>query len=117
MQALLREYADTRFNSQEDVQEVFALTFAADRLVSMNQNDITQKMLMGVVAKWEVVLHDSITAFISELERAFEPTEEIKSFWHLPTNEQVTLLHDMAKAKTDEIAPPRTQPIEFIENA
>ena len=117
MQALLREYADTRFNSQEDVQEVFALTFAADRLVSMTQNDITQKMVMGVVAKWEVVLHDSITAFISELERAFEPTEEIKSFWQLPTDEQVALLHDMAKAKTEEIAPPRTQPIEFIENA
>jgi hypothetical protein len=117
MQALLREYADTRFNSQEDVQEVFALTFAADRLVSMAQNDITQKIVLGTVAKWESILHDSIAAFISELERTFEPTEEIPSFWQLPTSEQVRLLHDMAKAKAEEVAPPRVQPIDFIENA
>lgn len=105
VQTLLRQYADTRFNSQEEVGDIFALVFAADRLVTLSQQEITQKLITRTVQPWEAILHDSINYFIEDAIRLHQATEAAPTWFDKPMIERVAEVQAMAMDKADEMIP------------
>lgn len=99
IEQLTKSYIQARFNSQDDIGRETDLVFKVDRLWQFSVLDITQKVLAGLCAKWEAILHDSISQFIDELE------DENKDFWSLDYAKQKELIIKKAKDKEAEIKP------------
>lgn len=116
VQTLLRQYADTRFNSQEEVGDIFSLVFAADRLVTLSQQEITQKLITRTVQPWEAILHDSINYFIEDAIRLHQATEAAPTWFDKPMIERVAEVQAMAMDKADEMTP-QSDPNRIIEGA
>lgn len=102
IRALLIEYMNIRFNTDSQTTKLTDIVFAADRLITLTSIEISNKILSGTVAKWEDVLHVSIYGFLSELVQTDD------RFLNLSLEDQVKILHDMAKEKLEEISPTTT---------
>ncbi len=61
---LVIEYFNTRFNNNELASKVIKLVFYADRLVTLSNQEIATKLNTGAIAKWEDILHTSISQII-----------------------------------------------------
>lgn len=107
-EALIKEYVGTRFNSQDKIENWTALIFKTDRLFSFSSLEIAAKLAGGTVAKWEAVLHDSISMFIDEA------INENEKFWEMDLKDQKAILTEKAKATASAITPTRVSAEEII---
>ena len=108
---LIIEYFNTRFNSNEQANKVIDIVFYSDRLVTLSNLEINQKLASGAIAKWEDILHTSITSFIQS-EIQLNP-----NFLDLTIEEQKTRLVEIAKQKELEISPKKIDTNSIIANA
>ena len=67
---------------------------AADRLLTLNNDEIIQRKAQGAVNNWEIVLHDSAFNFVNDL------IDEDAGFLDLELQAQVERLEAKAKEKT-----------------
>ena len=104
IQAITMKFIKSLFYNERTSSLAFDLLVQTDRLLSMNQTDIAYGLSKGIIAPYEVILHDSGITFVNELylqnERFFE-----QDF----TKQQEQLI-TFAKNKALEIAPPVNQP-------
>jgi hypothetical protein len=105
---LIKQYVNIRFGNIESSNKISELVIFADRIYSLNSQEIAMRVATNTVAPWEVILHDSITSFI-ELQLM-----QNQDFLELPLNEQAALLNQMAQDKAASIAPTRINPEDLL---
>lgn len=108
---LLLEYLNTRFNNNETASKVIKLVLYTDRLATLSSAEIAIKASTGAIAKWEDILHTSITSMIDEA-IIINP-----NFLELEIEEQKKILFEMAKAKEKEVVPVKIDTNAIIANA
>lgn len=108
---LIIEYFNTRFNNNELASKVINLVFYTDRLVTLSSQEIQQKLAGQSIAKWEDILHTSITPFIQA------QIELDAKFLEKPIEEQKAILIQVAKDKESEITTKRIDPNAIIAGA
>lgn len=96
VQTSVRDYIMALYMNDEKQAKKFQLIMDTDRLIHMTPDEIAVQNARGLVANWEVVLHDSSMQFIDQL------LMDNPDFWELEKTEQQQLLIDMAKAKATE---------------
>lgn len=99
IRALLVEYMNIRFNSDTNSVAISDLAFIADKIITLSNQEIANKILSGTVAKWQDVLHTCLYSFISEA------IMEDDSFMDKPMLERVGILEQKAKDMLLEITP------------
>jgi hypothetical protein len=62
---LEKQYATSRFNNDKVVKELDIIQYV-DGLAYMDEVDIMSRLNAGVIAKWQVILHDMIGSFIDQ---------------------------------------------------
>lgn len=80
----------------------------ADRLLSVNSEDLAVKMAQGLVEPWEVVLHDSATHIVTSL------ILEDPSILEMELDEQIKKVEEKAKSLVNEVAPSTGKVIEML---
>jgi hypothetical protein len=78
----------------------------ADDLLLMNSADIIARIGLGMIEKWQDVLHQSAPQLIMELIRKFEPTADYQKFLDQPIQEQITQLNTLAVSRVSEVLDP-----------
>jgi vacuolar-type H+-ATPase subunit D/Vma8 len=78
----------------------------ADDLLLMNSSDIIARIGLGMIEKWQDVLHQSAPQLIMELIRKFEPTAEYRTFLDQPIQDQITQLNELAVSRVSETLDP-----------
>jgi len=64
---LYKEYGNARFSGDtNEMQRLYEVAEYTDSLLYMSSEDIRANVLMGTVAKWQVILHNSIVSFIKQ---------------------------------------------------
>ena len=64
---LQREYVNARFSGDTaEMQELITVVEYADALLYMSDESIRTNLLAGTLAKWQVILHNSIVSFIKQ---------------------------------------------------
>ena len=101
--ALIYQFIDRRFHSEGEKAKAIEVLIAADRLLTLSNDDIIKRKAQGAVDNWEIVLHDSGLKFINELILA-DP-----SFLELELEDQVTKLEELAKTSTPNQSANRAQ--------
>lgn len=96
---LIKEYYAIRFTNSEQSAKIVDIVFETDRLVTLSNSEIQIKLSYGSIAKWEDILHTSISLFIENL------INKNPLFLDLPIEAQKTLLIKEAKKKEKEITP------------
>lgn len=91
---LIHQYISQRFYSEKETAIVSNLISQADRLVTLTNDEVIQRKAQGVVAAWEIVLHDSAFNLVNEL------IAEDPEFLNLDLQVQVERLEARAKQKT-----------------
>lgn len=66
---IVLKYLKTLFYNQLESASAFNLIVQADRLLTMNDDELQLNLAKGIVADWEVILHDSAVSFVMELQR------------------------------------------------
>jgi hypothetical protein len=94
--SLVYSYIQNRFSVQKDALNIYNLIMLADRLVTLNSNQLA---IAKDVASWERILHESSMTFLNEL------IVKDDKFLEKPIEEQVILLQQVAKDKAKEIEP------------
>ena len=94
--SLIYSYIQNRFNTQSEAINIYRLIMLADRLVTMNTEDINS---ISQAADWEKILHESSMTFLNEL------ILENQDFLMQDIDKQVIALQDKAKQKAIEIKP------------
>lgn len=97
IQTILMQYINSFYGDNEKTTVMFRLVMTSDRLFGLSQDEINMKLARGTAAKWEDILHTSILNFIND------SLDSDKEFLNKDIESQVKLLHDIAKAKEDEI--------------
>jgi hypothetical protein len=97
VQANIYKYLSSLFYNTGDAGTVFDILMEADRLLVVPSDEIALKQTRGLVANWEVILHDSGVTLIKELMR------ENPNYLELDLNEQISLLIAKAQDKADSI--------------
>jgi len=92
--SLMYQYIAHRFYTESDTARVSELIMAADRLLTLSNEEIIQRKAQGAVDNWEIVLHDSAFTLINEL------IDEDGGFLDLELQAQVDALEERAKQKT-----------------
>jgi hypothetical protein len=90
------KYLKTMFYNQLETAAAFNLITATDRLLAMDDEEVTIKLSQGLIAPYEVVLHDSAVSFIMQLQ------QENPSFLEQDTKVQQEQLIALAQAKATE---------------
>lgn len=108
---LLIEYLNTRFNNNEQASKIIKLVFYADRLAMLSNPEIAAKISTGTVAKWEDILHTSITQIIDSL------ILEDAGFVDLEIEQQKEKIIEVAKLKESEISPKKLDANAILANA
>jgi hypothetical protein len=93
---IVLKYLKTLFYNQLESASAFNLIVQSDRLLTMNDDELQLGLSKGIVADWEVILHDSAVSFVMELQRA-NPR-----FFEQDLNTQIQQLTDIAKLKANE---------------
>lgn len=108
---LIIEYFNTRFNNNELASRVITLVFYADRLVTLSNQEIATKLASGAIAKWEDILHTSISQIIQEQIQVDE------SFMELDLEDQKEVIIGKAKEIEANIAPKKIDTNSILANA
>jgi len=108
---LIIEYFNTRFNNNELASKVINLVFYADRLVTLSNQEIATKLSTGAIAKWEDILHTSITQIIQEAMNMDD------NFMEKTLEEQRVMIVEKAKAIEVNIAPKKIDTNAILANA
>jgi hypothetical protein len=66
---IVLKYLKTLFYNQLESASAFNLIVQSDRLLTMDDEEVTMKLARGVISDWEVVLHDSAVSFVMDLVR------------------------------------------------
>jgi len=93
--SLVHQYLRNRFYSEQSTNTVSEIIEAADRILTLSNEEIIQRKTLNTVEAWEIVLHDSGFKLVNDL------IGENPSFLYLEIDEQVELL----KAKAIEVTP------------
>ena len=101
--ALIYQFIDRRFHSEGEKAKAIEVLIAADRLLTLSNDDIIKRKAQGAVDNWEIVLHDSGLKFINELILA-DP-----NFLELELEDQVAKLEELAKTSTPNQSANRAQ--------
>jgi hypothetical protein len=88
------KYLKTMFYNQLETASAFNLITAVDRLLTMDDGEVTIRLAQGLVAPYEVVLHDSAVTFLMTL------TQENPRFFEQDLATQEAQLVELAKAKS-----------------
>lgn len=67
VRAIMIKFLQTYFYNQKEAMQVFEVIVEADRIISMNSEDVAIGLANGTIAKWEKILHDSGITLIQEL--------------------------------------------------
>lgn len=97
VQATMTSFLRRKFSNQKDMAAAFDLILKTDRIITMPFSQYSLELTKGLVAPWEVILHDSAITFIMELQ------VEEPGFLTLDTEVQQEKLIAKATAKADEI--------------
>lgn len=65
-QKLIAEAIDKRFNMDDVSKEIYKFQIFTDRVATKTQDDIQVMIVQNRLAKWEAILHDSFTTFLSD---------------------------------------------------
>ena len=108
---IVLKYLKTLFYNQLESASAFNLIVQSDRLLTMNDDELQLGLAKGIVADWEVILHDSAVSFVMDLTRA-NPR-----FLDQELDVQIQQLTDMAKQKAAETRAARpTSPQSTVNN-
>lgn len=108
---LIFEYINTRFSNSDRATRIVDLVFATDRIVTLSTLEISQKIAIGTIAKWEDILHTSIYMWIDDFIKN-DPSFFESDF----ANQQQTIIK-IAKTKEMEISPAKLNPDSILSNA
>lgn len=108
---LIFEYVNTRFSNSDRANKIIDLVFATDRLVTLSSLEISQKIGIGTVSKWEDILHTSIYTWIDNKVKK-EP-----EFFDMELEQQQEVFIKMAKDSELEMNPSRLNPDNILANA
>jgi hypothetical protein len=65
--ALQKEYLNARFSGDTaEMQELNTVVEYSDALLYMTDESIRANLLAGTIAKWQVILHNSVISFIKQ---------------------------------------------------
>jgi len=92
--------------TDDESSAIFELIMNADDLLLMNSSDIIARIGLGMIEKWQDVLHQSAPQLIMELIRKFEPTIEYRKFLDQPIQDQITQLNELAVSRVSETLDP-----------
>ena len=67
VQATILKYMKSLFASDIQATRAYDLIISADRLITMTDEELVIKKAQGLVADWEIILHDSGIVFVAEL--------------------------------------------------
>lgn len=96
------KYLKTMFYNQLETAHAFNLITSTDRLLVMDEDEINFKIAQGLVAPYEVILHDSAVTFIMELIEA-DPSFLEKDMAY--QQEQLTAMAKLKAGETKGAAP------------
>jgi hypothetical protein len=64
---LYKEYGNARFSGDtNEMQRLYDVAEYSDALLYMSEESIRANVLLGTVAKWQVILHNSLVSFIKQ---------------------------------------------------
>jgi hypothetical protein len=92
--------------TDDESSAIFELIMNADDLLLMNSADIIARIGLGMIEKWQDVLHQSAPQLIMQLIREFEPTADYENFLDQPMQEQIIQLNQLASNKVYETLDP-----------
>lgn len=92
--SLVHQYLRSRFYSEQSTNTVSQVIEAADRILTLSNEEIIQRKTLNTVEAWEIVLHDSGFKLVNDL------IGENPLFLDLDIEEQVALLKAKAIATT-----------------
>lgn len=92
--SLIYQFIDRRYHSDGQKAKAIEVLIAADRLLTLTNEEIVQRKAQGAVDNWEVVLHDSGLKFINDM------ILSDSNFLELELEQQVAQLQEMAKGAT-----------------
>jgi hypothetical protein len=98
--------------TDDESSAIFELIMNADDLLLMNSSDIIARIGLGMIEKWQDVLHQSAPQLIMELIRNHEPTADAPKFIDLPIQDQINQLNQLASDKVYQTL----DPIEVAQN-
>ena len=98
--------------TDDESSAIFELIMNADDLLLMTSSDIIARIGLGMIEKWQDVLHQSAPQLIMELIRKFEPNANYQKFLDQPIQEQIIQLNQLASNKVYETL----DPIEVAQN-
>lgn len=93
---IVYKFLNTMFYTEHETAKRFHLIMAADMLLTLSDNAISMGEAKGVIAPWQILLHQSGINLIQELEA------ENEGLWDMELMDQVTALQDFAKKKYQE---------------
>lgn len=103
IRSIILNYLRAVFYDQKDSLAVYEIVTHADRILTMDSQDVAIALAKSTVAKWEVILHDSSVPLIQKL------ILEDENYLDLPLQDKIDKL--IAKAKEIEAAIPEFIPI------
>jgi len=92
--SLVHQYLRNRFYSEQSTNTVSEIIEAADRILTLSNEEIIQRKTLNTVEAWEMVLHDSAFKLVNDL------IGEDPNFLRLEIDEQVNRLKERAIATT-----------------
>ena len=98
--SIIYKYLQTLYYNEKKTQQVFVLIINADRLMTATYEEVIAKYNLGLVQKWEVILHDSGRSLIDSI------LLEDENFFLKPLTEQIIILEDKAKLLAEETVRP-----------
>lgn len=92
--------------TDDESSAIFELIMNADDLLLMNSADIIARIGLGMIEKWQDVLHQSAPQLIMQLIREYEPTADYENFLDQPMQEQISQLNAIAVGRVAEVLDP-----------
>jgi hypothetical protein len=92
--------------TDDESSAIFELIMNADDLLLMNSADIIARIGLGMIEKWQDVLHQSAPQLIMQLIREFEATADYENFLDQPMQEQIAQLNAIAVGRVAEVLDP-----------
>lgn len=93
------KYLQSSYYSEKSTADIYNLISKADRIIALNNEDISFGLTRGLIQKWEAILHDSGLTLIQELLR------ENEKFFEQDLTAQIEALKVKAQAIATAIVP------------
>jgi len=107
---IIFKYLKTLFYNQLESAAAFNVVVRADRLLTMSHEEVSLKLSQGLIAPYEVILHDSAVSFVMEL------LAENSNYFNQDVEVQLDQLIEKARLKASETAAAKPTNPESIVN-